>query len=644
MNTQSILVVEDDEGFRDSLKDILEEHGYEVLCAGTCSEALTFARDSNPAAALLDIRLPDGSGTTLLGNLKELNSDCICTIMTAFADMESVLQALERGAFHYLQKPIKPRELLNLLEKIFDTIRLRREKDEAEKDLKQSESTVRTLLDAFPFVAMLVDLTGRIIAANRFVADILQKNTYELVGTNTADLNSKEVHENRKLKTMEAIQTSQAVRFEEKENGRIMDTVISPVFNDSKEPSCLAIFSRDITEARQAEEEKKKLEASFAHAQRMEAVGTLAGGIAHDFNNLLQGILGYTEILLMDKESKDTEYTMLTNVKQAARRASELTRQLLTFSRKTDSELKPLNLNDTLKQTEELLRRTIPKMINIKFRFEEKLNYITADPTQLEQILMNLVVNARDAMPDGGKIVIETENIFLDEKFCKTVPECVPGNYVLLKVSDTGKGMDEEIIGRIFEPFFTTKEPGKGTGLGLAMVFGIVKSYRGHIVCESKPDFGTSFRIYLPVVQQEINMTLEDAEVGDDATPSGSETILLVEDEETLRSLARHLLTRFGYNVLIAENGENALALFKKHRSKISLVLLDLIMPGMGGKRCMEELLKKNPKLKIIIASGYSGEDSVTQLLENGAKGFVTKPYNIKDVLKIIRKVLDSKP
>ncbi|MBN2122720.1 MAG: response regulator [Deltaproteobacteria bacterium] len=512
MDKRSVLVVDDDEGFRDTLKDILEERGYDVLCAGSCSEAMKTAREFMPMVALLDIRLPDGSGTALLADLKELNRDCICAMMTAFADLESALKALKWGAFQYLQKPVRPLELLNMLERAFETIQLK--------------------------------------------------------------------------------------------------------------------------------EQKKKLQAQLAHSQKMEAIGTLAGGVAHDFNNLLQAIMGYTQILLEEWDASSSESRKLKEIERAAHRASELTQRLLTFSRKIESRMQPVDLNQEVGNAEKLLRRTIPRMIDIEVRLEGPIRIIKADPTQIEQIVMNLAVNARDAMEEGGTLTIETKNVTLDEIFCTERIECVPGEYVLLKVADTGQGMDKETQDRIFDPFFTTKGVGKGTGLGLATVFGIVKGHGGHIFCESEPGRGTTFSIYLPAGEAQAEET--DGTEVEEVLPSGTECVLVVDDEEILRDLAMQTLFKYGYRVLLAADGESALELYEQHREEVSLVILDLIMPGMGGKRCMEELLRRDSGLKIVIASGYAGDEAETGLLNAGAKGFVKKPYNINEVLKVIRQVLDE--
>jgi len=386
--------------------------------------------------------------------------------------------------------------------------------------------------------------------------------------------------------------------------------------------------------------EKKKLEAQLQQAQKMEAVGTLAGGIAHDFNNILQAIFGYTQILLMGKEPSNPDYEKLEAIEKSAERASDLTKRLLIFSRKVESKLRPVDLNNEIEQVSQMLERTIPKMINIELHLSEDIKIINADPAQIEQIMMNLGVNARDAMPNGGRLMFETENMILDEEYCKTHSGSKPGQYVKLSISDTGQGMDKETLRHIFEPFYTTKETGKGTGLGLAMVYGIVKSHSGYIMCYSEPGEGTIFKIYFPIIEKEA----ERVESKEEKVPikGGNETILLVDDEEAIRELAEDILTRFGYTVLMASDGETALEIYREKKEEINLVILDIIMPGMGGRKCLEELLKMNPKSRIIIASGYSMNGPNKEVLKAGAKGFISKPYDMKGMLKTVRKILDE--
>ena len=395
----------------------------------------------------------------------------------------------------------------------------------------------------------------------------------------------------------------------------------------------------DITETKRAEEEKEKLESQLLHAQKMEAIGTLAGGIAHDFNNLLQAIHGYSDLLLLDKNKDEPGYRELQEIRSAGRRASELTQQLLTFSQKVESKLRPVDLNHDVKQVEKLLKRTIPKMIRIELHLADKLSTINADPAQMEQVMMNFGVNARDAMPEGGKLVIETENITLDEEYCKKHFGATPGDYVLLTISDTGHGMDKETLEHIFDPFYTTKETGKGTGLGLAMVYGIVKSHNGYIMCYSEPGEGTAFKIYMPAIEQEAELE----ELKEEKMPNGgTETILLVDDEENIRELGENTITKFGYKVITAPDGESALELYREKKNKIDLIILDLIMPGMSGRKCLEKLLKINPQTRVLIASGYSVNGPTKEALEAGAKGFIGKPYDIKRMLKAIRETLDK--
>jgi len=392
-------------------------------------------------------------------------------------------------------------------------------------------------------------------------------------------------------------------------------------------------FLRDITP-------QKRLEAQILQAQKMEAVGILAGGIAHDFNNLLQTILGYTEILLMDDGNNSIPNQELNQIKHAAKRGAELTQQLLTFSRKVQSKLRPVNLNQEVRQIEKLLKRTIPKMVEVELDLADDLKTVHADPAQIEQILMNLAVNARDAMPEGGKIIIHTQNVTLDKLFCKDHLGAKPGHYAGLTVSDTGHGMDEETLRHIFDPFFTTKGVGKGTGLGLAMVYGIIKSHGGYIHCVSEKGKGTHFNIYFPVAEQVI---IEEKPRKEEKEPRGGrETILLVDDEEPILNFGEKCLKIYGYAVLKALNGEDCLNIYKEKKDIIDLIVLDLLMPGMGGQKCLEEILKMNPKAKVVIASGYSANGFPKNLVEAGAKAFINKPYDVNQIFGVIREVLDG--
>lgn len=397
----------------------------------------------------------------------------------------------------------------------------------------------------------------------------------------------------------------------------------------------------EMAEALEAQHEQiLESQRRIAQAEKLSAIGTLAGGVAHDFNNLLQAINGYTQLLLLDKDKKDTEYQDLLAIQKAGLRASGLVRQLLLFSRESEMESVVVDLNLEIEQACRILERTIPKMIEIEVHRGKRLRPIMADPIQIEQILLNLGKNASDAMPEGGKLVFETDNVNLDEEQVQTRPGIKPGMYVLLTVSDTGLGMDKESVDKIFEPFYTTKEIGKGTGLGLASVYGIVKSHGGHVTCYSEIDHGTTFRIYLPAVKN----TFIGKKQGAEAAPlqGGSETILLVDDEKAIRNLAHKILEKFGYRVLTASSGEEALNIYLNHSNGIDLVIMDIGMPGMGGHKCLQKLLQMDPGAKVIVASGYSFNSQAKKSIDAGAVGYVGKPYQVKDLLQKARSVLDA--
>jgi len=387
-------------------------------------------------------------------------------------------------------------------------------------------------------------------------------------------------------------------------DGRILDTLLSarPLVYEGED--CLLAVVTDVTERKRAEAEKERLEQQLRHSQKMEAVGTLAGGIAHDFNNLLQAVQGYADLLLLKNGEGKPGEAELGEISQAARRASELTRQLLTFSRKVESRLRPLDLNHEIGQVHKLLQRTIPKMIRIELDLEEDLHTVFADPAQVEQAMMNVGLNARDAMPDGGVLRVTTRNVTLRPGDRGCPAELKPGDYVLIALSDTGCGMDPGIREHIFEPFYTTKEMGKGTGLGLSMVYGIVKNHNGAVFCDSATDKGTTFEIYFPAIRRESTGRAEGVRPG--KLVGGSETILVVDDEKPIRDLAVRVLQHVGYRVLEVPDGEAAIRLYDEKGTSIDLILLDLIMPGMGGERCMEEILRIDSDALILISSGFS--------------------------------------
>ncbi len=402
-------------------------------------------------------------------------------------------------------------------------------------------------------------------------------------------------------------------------------------------------FIEDVSELVRAEREKGNLEKQLRHAQKMEAIGTLAGGVAHDFNNLLQAIAGYTQLLMLDKEREHPDYKSLRQIEKSCFRAGDLTKQLLTFSRKVESRLETLDLNRIIERVCNLLSHSMPKMIRIETKLEAHNGKIPADPGQIEQVLMNLGNNARDAMANGGALRISTWNITLDNDFCQAKFDIEPGDYVAMSISDTGQGMDKSTLQHIYEPFFTTKGLGGGTGLGLSIVYGIVKNHQGCIICESETGKGTTFTIYFPA-DKKTTMAEELKECAKPEVPGGSETILVVDDEQTIRELCETTLTQYGYTVITACNGEDALDVYRSKCDRIDLIILDLSMPGMGGRACLAKLIDFNPQAKVIVASGYVDKERAEEMLEAGAMEFLPKPFAISALLETVRITLDLEP
>jgi len=387
------------------------------------------------------------------------------------------------------------------------------------------------------------------------------------------------------------------------------------------------------------EKEKEELYVQLLGAQKMEAVGTLAGGIAHDFNNLLQAILGSTELLLLKKGPMDPDRNKLEIIENAARDGADLVSRILTFSRKNEPRKLPIDLNEKIRKSQVLLRRAVARMIDIELILEDDLHVIDADPAQIEQVLFNLAANAHHAMPDGGKLVIETRNVSLNDEYLRTHLKAKPGKYVLLTVSDTGKGIEPEILDRIYEPFFTTRASGEGTGLGLAMVHGIVSQHSGYIKCYSEPGVGTVFKIYFPASASDVS---SDLTLTREMPAFGTETILVVDDDDRVREMVQEMIEVAGYKVLAASSGEEALETYAAHGGEISLVILDLVMPGMGGKRCLEQLLRIDPNARVLVGSGFSSNGLAQEHEVNPGRGFISKPYDVKGLLGAIRKVLDT--
>ena len=505
------------------------------------------------------------------------------------------------------------------------------------KSLRQSEERFRTAFRTSPDSIAISGLSdGRYIDINDGFTTMLGYDRDAVIGHTSEDLKIWDDPGDRQTLVQElkakGVVNNMEVRLAAK--GGIVKTGLmsASLFDYHGTPHVLSV-TRDVTAL-------KTTERQLQQAQKMEAIGILAGGVAHDFNNILQVINGYTQLMTLEKSETDPDHAKLGEIEKAVEHAAQLVRQLLTFSRKAEYKTAALDLNKEIISVRKILERTLPKMIDINLHLGRELALITADPVQIEQVLLNLGTNAADAMPDGGTLVIETENITLTDHYLDTHVGARAGEYVLLSVSDTGQGMDKDVVEHIFEPFFTTKEFGKGTGLGLASVYGIVKSYGGYISCYSEVGQGTTFKLYLPAAEHQA--VPEEKNTEGNLPRRGTETILLVDDEESIRTFASAVLGRFGYRVVTGASGEEALEIIGRTEGKIALVILDLGMPGMGGHKCLQEIRRINPSAKVLIASGYSMNGHVKKSLETGAAGYIGKPYRINVLLQKVREILDE--
>jgi two-component system, cell cycle sensor histidine kinase and response regulator CckA len=511
----------------------------------------------------------------------------------------------------------------------------------AQAALTAERRFLRQIIDTMPHFVFAKDRQGRFTLVNRAVADAYGTTIEQLLGKTDADFNpnANEVEAFRRadVAVMDAL-TPQLIPEEPVTDAsgavRWVQTIKQPLVDAGGTANQVLGVSTDITE-------RKRLEVELLHSQKMDAVGQLAGGVAHDFNNMLTVITGYSAILLDVLDRADPNRADVEEIKGAADRAASLTRQLLAFSRKQVLQPRVLDLNtEVIAGLEKMLRRLIGEDVELVTTLDERLGLVNADPGQIEQVIMNLAVNARDAMPDGGRLVIETANVDLRADHTGRHIGVEPGRYVMLAVTDNGRGMSRETMARMFEPFFTTKEKGKGTGLGLATVYGVVKQSGGDISVYSEPGQGTTFKVYLPCVEYETGVALPTSVPSRRA--AGTETILLVEDDERLCVLSRRVLEARGYIVLEARNGQEALVLCDQHEGPIDLVATDVVMPGINGGMLVERLAVKRPTLRVLFMSGYTDDDLLRRGIVDPRMAFLPKPFTPEALASKVREVLDS--
>ncbi|MFZ5573051.1 MAG: hybrid sensor histidine kinase/response regulator [Thermodesulfobacteriota bacterium] len=510
------------------------------------------------------------------------------------------------------------------------------------ESLRETEAKYRTILDNIVEGYYEVDIAGNLLFFNNSMCAMLGYTREEMTGMNNRrfmdDENARKVYHafNEVFTTGNSYQGLDWVLIRKDGTKCYIETSVSLIRNAKNEGIGFRGLARDITARKRAEEEREQIEKQLQHALRMESIGTLAGGIAHNFNNLLMAIQGYTTIMLLQTEPSDKRHRMLQSIEKQVEAGSRLTGQLLGYAREGKYEIKPLNLNHLVRETAETFAVT-RKEIRVHQVLEAELRGIIADRSQLEQVLMNLLVNAADAMPAGGNLVLKTENkTHLDIRVDDLVPK--EGSYVCLTVQDTGIGMDAKTLDHIFEPFFTTKDISRGSGLGLASAYGIVKAHGGYIHVHSRKGEGTIFSVYLPAVRKSV----ESAEDQPEAAVRGEGTVLFVDDDDTVRSLGNELLNLLGYKTVLASGGREAVDVYRRRGAEIDLVILDMIMPDMGGGAVYDLLKSINPRVKVLLSSGYSIDGQATDILSRGCNGFIQKPFSLNEVSLKIRRILHA--
>lgn len=643
-----ILLIEDESAHAELIERAFEERPDFCLTIATNLEAaqkyLALDTPLLPALIISDWLLPDGNGLDLL-QLVQVRKQIPVIIMTSYGNERVAVEALKNGASDYVVKSIEIlSDMPHIAERVLRQWHTRIEHERTEKALHESELRLRTITDNMLDIICQSDADGICQYISPSCEVVLGYKAEEIVGRNLFDF----VYVEDEATATQAARniwrkhqsTRTAYRYLHANGSYIWLEVIGrPLLNAQGHIESVIFMGRDVSERKQTEEKLRKAQEDLRHAQKMEAIGRLAGGVAHDFNNLLTVISVCSELILNSFEDDEPLKETAGEVLKSAERAAALTRQLLLFSRQQVLTPRILDLNMIVVDMEKLLRRLIRESIEFVLDLQLDLAPIKADAGQLEQVIMNLAVNARDAMLDGGKLLIETKNIEVDEVMAAQTLDLKVGFYVLLSVTDTGVGISAENILQIFEPYFTTKEQGKGTGLGLAMVYGIVKQSGGHIGVYSEIGHGTTFKIYLPVASA--NPSVEKQHNPVKRLNTNTATILVVEDDEVLLQITSRILQEQGYCVLQALRAEQAITIVQNYKGTIHLLLTDVVMPIMNGQELAEQLMQMKPELKVLYVSGYTDNPIFLQkMLHSAVENYLQKPYNINQLLNKVSEIL----
>ena len=683
----SVLIADDNDKNLYFLKTLLHSHGFQTRTASNGEQALAMAREEYPTLIISDILMPVMDGFMLCRQCKQdprLKEVPFIFYSADYCDPRDEAFALAQGADLFILRPAKPEVFVDQIGRVlvkyqsgqmkrslitpedesvflkeYNVTLIRKLEDKmaelerTNEALHKSEEKYRLITDHMADTIWVMDLNWRftyvspsIIRLRGFTVEEAMEQTLDQVLTPESlqiVLNTLEEEMAKEASGTADPDRTRTLELEEyKKDGSTVWADNSLSFlrdHDNKSVAILGV-ARDITDKKRTEQENTNLQQQFYQAQKMDAVGKLAGGVAHDFNNLLSIILGYGEIMMDDLSFGHPHYELLKEILEAGMRAKNLTRQLLVFSRNQPLEIKLVDINALVAGFEKMIRRLIGEDIRLELVFTSKKSTVEVDISQLEQVLMNLALNARDAMEDGGVLTIETDVVELDDLYALKKPNIVPGKYVMVAITDTGIGMDRKILDRIFEPFFTTKSKEKGTGLGLTTTYGIVKKHGGNIWVYSEQGRGTTFKIYLPLVSKEV---MPESEPVTCTVPMDvPATILVVEDDPAVRKIACSILGGRCYDILDSGNPEEAVDIARNHKAPIHLLLSDIVMPGMKGPQVYEKISQYHPDIKVLYMSGYSENSIFRYGIDNDHADFIQKPLTVKSLLAKVAGMLDK--
>ncbi|MCF4969021.1 ATP-binding response regulator [Nostoc sp. CMAA1605] len=640
-----ILIVDDTPINLEILFDVLANAGYTVLVAEDGESALARAEYASPDLILLDILMPGIDGFETCHRLKnnELTKDIPVIFMTALSEIGEKVKGLNLGAVDYITKPLQHEEVLarvkihlklcNLTKQLKGQNQLLadeiQERIQAENKLREQAA----LLDKITDAVLVIDLNQHICFWNQGAENLYGWQAQEVIGKNVSQLIYAQENFPQLQHIIDSLATDdswQGELHQVTQQGKKI--IVASRWNVMRDPngtpqSILTVYT-DITE-------KKQLESQFLRAQRLESIGTLAGGIAHDLNNILTPILTAAQLLQIKlPDVDDRSQRMFQTIESNAKRGAALVKQVLQFTRGVEGKRTIVQINYLFSEINQIVQETFPKSIKFSTKIQPELWTVIGDATNLHQVLMNLVVNARDAMPKGGNLSLCADNLFIDEHYARMNLDANVGSYIVISITDTGIGIEPEILDRIFEPFFTTKDVGKGTGLGLSTVQGIIKSHHGFIKVNSEQGKGTQFQIFLPAVEAAVSSLTEDLEL----FKGNGELILVVDDETQILETTAISLEAYNYQVLTASDGVEAIALYAQHQDKINLVLIDMMMPAMDGNATIQALQKINPHVKIVAVSGLVNSHQLAQNLQ--VKKLLAKPYTQKELLTTLHSIL----